>query len=35
LGKPSADLPFFAKCGLAKLSKELVERGHRVSFEAV
>ncbi len=35
LGRPSADLPFFAKCGLTKLYKELIERGHNASFEAV
>ena len=35
LGRPSAGLPFFAKCGLAKLYKELIEKGNKVSFEAV
>ncbi len=35
LGKGSADLPFFAKCGLTKLAKELVERGHNISFDAI
>lgn len=35
LGRPATDLPFFAKCGLAKLYKELIERGNRVSFNSV
>jgi len=32
LGKPATKLPFFAKCGLVKLHKDLVEQGHAVSF---
>jgi uncharacterized protein (TIGR04141 family) len=35
LGKPAAKLPFFAKCGLAKLHKDLLEQGHAVSFISV
>jgi uncharacterized protein (TIGR04141 family) len=35
LGKPAAKLPFFAKCGLAKLQKDLLEQGHTVSFVSV
>jgi hypothetical protein len=35
LGQPAATLPFFARCGLAKIYKELVERGHLVSFNDV
>lgn len=32
LGRPSATLPFFAKCGLAKVYKDLSEQGHAASF---
>src|SRR5581483_11038348 len=32
LGRPAAQLPFFAKCGLVRLHKELSERGHDVTF---
>ena len=32
LGRPASKLPFFAKCGLAKLHKDLLEQGHAVSF---
>jgi uncharacterized protein (TIGR04141 family) len=32
LGEPALSLPFFAKCGLTKLHKELVKQGHAVSF---
>lgn len=35
LGRRASDLPFFAKCGLARLVKELEEGGHHVSFQAV
>jgi uncharacterized protein (TIGR04141 family) len=35
LGKPASKLPFFAKCGLVKLHKDLVEQGHVVSFISV
>ena len=35
LGKPAAKLPFFAKCGLVKVNKDLVEQGHAVSFISV
>ncbi len=35
LGKPARKLPFFAKCSLARLHKDLSERGHEVSFAAV
>jgi len=35
LGKPATKLPFFAKCGLVKLQKDLVEQGHTVSFISV
>jgi uncharacterized protein (TIGR04141 family) len=32
LGRPASRLPFFAKCGLARLYNELGQRGHDVSF---
>jgi uncharacterized protein (TIGR04141 family) len=32
LGKNQNDLPFFAKCGLARLRRELRRQGHEVSF---
>jgi uncharacterized protein (TIGR04141 family) len=32
LGRKKEDLPFFAKCGLAKLCRELRRQGHEVSF---
>jgi len=32
LGRPAIKLPFFAKCELVKLHKDLVEQGHAVSF---
>ena len=32
LGESAVTLPFFAKCGLTKLHKELVKQGHLVSF---
>lgn len=32
LGKNKEKLPFFARCGLAKLYKDLREQGHEVSF---
>jgi uncharacterized protein (TIGR04141 family) len=32
LGKDKNDLPFFAKCGLARLCRELRRQGHEVSF---
>jgi uncharacterized protein (TIGR04141 family) len=35
LGKPATKLPFFAKCGLVKFHKDLVEQGHAVSFISV
>jgi uncharacterized protein (TIGR04141 family) len=35
LGRPVAKLPFFAKCGLAKVHKDLSEQGHAVSFISV
>jgi len=35
LGKPAAKLPFFAKCGLVRVYKELIEQGHSVSFVKV
>ena len=35
LGKSAKNLPFFAKCGLRRLHKELTEHGHDVSFVAV
>jgi len=35
LGRPKEKLPFFAKCGLVKLSRDLSERGHPVSFVSV
>jgi len=35
LGAPAADLPFFAKCGLAKIYKDLSEQGHTLSFISV
>jgi uncharacterized protein (TIGR04141 family) len=35
LGRPKDKLPFFAKCALWRLNKDLTERGHKVSFTAV
>ena len=35
LGRNKDDLPFFAKCGLAKLYKDLIEQGHKVTFIGV
>jgi uncharacterized protein (TIGR04141 family) len=35
LGKCAAQLPFFAKCGLAKVYKDLSEQGHLLSFTSV
>jgi uncharacterized protein (TIGR04141 family) len=35
LGRPSAKLPFFAKCSLWRVHKDLTERGHKVFFTAV
>jgi len=35
LGKCAAQLPFFAKCGLAKVYKDLSEQGHSVLFTGV
>jgi uncharacterized protein (TIGR04141 family) len=35
LGKPATKLPFFAKCTLVKVYKELREQGHAVSFVKV
>lgn len=35
LGKPATKLPFFAKCGLVKVHKDLVEQGHAVSYITV
>lgn len=35
LGRPASHLPFFAKCGLAKVYKDLSEQGHILSFAAV
>jgi uncharacterized protein (TIGR04141 family) len=35
LGRSARDLPFFAKCSLMKLHKELLERGHSVYFGGV
>ncbi len=35
LGRRQSELPFFAKCGLAKLSKDLLERGHTATFDCV
>jgi hypothetical protein len=32
LGKSTAQLPFFARCSVVKLYKDLRERGHEVSF---
>jgi uncharacterized protein (TIGR04141 family) len=32
LGKTAAKLPFFARCGLAKLCKDLRKQGHAISF---
>jgi len=32
LGRKKEDLPFFAKCGLARLYRELRRQGHQVSF---
>ncbi len=35
LGTAASDLPFFAKCGLAKIYKDLSEQGHTLSFISV
>lgn len=35
LGKPVLKLPFFARCGLAKVFTDLLEQGHDVSFLTV
>ncbi len=35
LGRTAAQLPFFAKCGLARLVKDLEGRGHSVAFLSV
>jgi uncharacterized protein (TIGR04141 family) len=35
LGKSASELPFFAKCGLAKIFKDLGEQGHELSFVGV
>ncbi|HLK53610.1 MAG TPA: TIGR04141 family sporadically distributed protein [Candidatus Angelobacter sp.] len=35
LGKNASQLPFFARCGLVRVYKELAERGHAVAFTAV
>jgi uncharacterized protein (TIGR04141 family) len=35
LGRNARSLPFFAKCGLVRLQKDLNERGHEVSFIGV
>jgi len=35
LGKSTAQLPFFARCAVVKLYKDLRERGHEVSFLTV
>jgi uncharacterized protein (TIGR04141 family) len=35
LGRAAKDLPFFAKCGLWKLHRNLIARGHKVSFISV
>lgn len=35
LGKNTSQLPFFARCGLVRLYKDLAERGHSVAFTAV
>jgi len=32
LGKPTTSLPFFAKCGLANVYKDLLDQGHRIAF---
>lgn len=35
LGAAASGLPFFAKCGLAKIHKDLSEQGHALSFISV
>jgi uncharacterized protein (TIGR04141 family) len=35
LGRPADQLPFFAKCSLATVYKNLYNRGHRISFVSV
>jgi uncharacterized protein (TIGR04141 family) len=35
LGKNASQLPFFARCGLVRVYRELAERGHSVAFTAV
>jgi uncharacterized protein (TIGR04141 family) len=32
LGRKKEELPFFAKCGLARLCRELRRQGHELSF---
>lgn len=35
MGKPASKFPFFAKCGLARLVRELDQGGYNVSFQSV
>ncbi len=35
LGRPALDLPFFARCALARVYRDLTERGHAVSFAGI
>lgn len=35
MGREKMELPFFARCGLAKLWRELRRQGHLVSYQAV
>jgi uncharacterized protein (TIGR04141 family) len=35
MGKPAASLAFFAKCGIARLLRELQREGYTVSFQSV
>ncbi|MBX3673099.1 MAG: TIGR04141 family sporadically distributed protein [Burkholderiales bacterium] len=35
MGKPADKFPFFAKCGIARLLRELEQGGYNVSFQAV
>jgi uncharacterized protein (TIGR04141 family) len=35
MGKPATQFPFFAKCGVARLVRELEQGGYHISFQAV
>jgi uncharacterized protein (TIGR04141 family) len=35
MGRPKEKLPFFAKCGLVKLWRDMSERGHPITYLSV